>query len=59
MPDPDDVVAYPVFASKEAFMVYLRTVGESCLPNYFDLERRLANTDTDNWTADSTFDPND
>lgn len=55
--DPTDVVAYPVFASKAAMMVEIKRVCLPHIPNYFDLERRIANTDTATF-GDGTFDPN-
>ena len=57
MPDPiTNTTRYPVFASKADFLLALREQfeGEMARDVCMELLYRLSNTNTDNWTGDST-----
>ena len=61
MPASDPIItstsAYPVFASKAAYMGELEDAMEqagSDMSHLREMLYRLSNTDTDNWTSDST-----
>ena len=59
MPDYSDSTNYPVFASKTLFLEAMHTEIEQGCNNcnkIVEIMQRVANTDTDNWTADSTED---
>ncbi len=58
MPDYTDSTNYPVFASKVSFLNAMHDEIEQGAQNkerIWNLMQRLANTDTDNWTGDSTL----